>query len=191
LHKGGGKVAKKSIEDKLLDAVEKSNLTDKQKLFCVYYVSCHNATQAYLMAYKGKKTTAETNGWLLLQNTAIQAEIARLKKIMRQEYDVDVNDYIRYLLKVVGADVGNYLKFGRKSVTKKGVTFDVNYVELLDSDNIDTSVITEVKEGRDGVTFKLEDKKWAWEQLAKYLGFEDKAVDGGEATIIELPPKDG
>jgi phage terminase small subunit len=71
------------------------------------------------------------------------------------------------------------------------VTFDVNYVELLDSDNIDTSVITEVKEGRDGVTFKLEDKKWAWEQLAKYLGFEDKAVDGDEATIIELPPKDG
>lgn len=184
-------MAKKSIEDKLLDAVEKSNLTDKQKLFCVYYVSCHNATQAYLMAYKGKKTTAETNGWLLLQNTAIQAEIARLKKIMRQEYDVDVNDYIRYLLKVVGADIGNYVKFGKKKIKRKGEEFEVNTVQLENSEQIDTSVITEVKEGRDGVTFKLEDKKWAWEQLAKYLGFEDKAVDDDEATIIELPQKDG
>lgn len=184
-------MAKKSIEDKLLDAVEKSNLTDKQKLFCVYYVSCHNATQAYLMAYKGKKTTAETNGWLLLQNTAIQAEIARLKKIMRQEYDVDVNDYIRYLLKVVGADIGNYVKFGKKKIKRNGEEFEVNTVQLENSEQIDTSVITEVKEGRDGVTFKLEDKKWAWEQLAKYLGFEDKAVDDDEATIIELPQKDG
>jgi hypothetical protein len=50
-------------------------------------------------------------------------------------------------------------------------------------------VITEVKEGRDGVSFKLEDKKWAWEQLAKYLGFDEEAAEG-EATIIELPVKE-
>jgi phage terminase small subunit len=180
---------KKDLKDVLLDAVEKSDLSEKQKLFCVYFVSCHNATQAYLMAYKCKKTSAETQGWVTLQNPAIKKEIARLKKLMRQELDVTVNDYINYLLKVVGADIGNYVKFGQKKVTKKGVTFKVNKVDLIDSDKLDTSVITEVKEGRDGVSFKLEDKKWAWEQLAKYLGFDEEAAEG-EATIIELPVKE-
>ena len=76
---------KKDLKDVLLDAVEKSDLSEKQKLFCVYFVSCHNATQAYLMAYKCKKTSAETQGWVTLQNPAIKKEIARLKKLMRQE----------------------------------------------------------------------------------------------------------
>ena len=180
---------KKDLKDVLLDAVEESDLSEKQKLFCVYYVSCHNATQAALMAYKCEKTTAGALGWENLRKHEIQTEIARLKKLMRQECDVTVNDYIAYLLKVVGADIGNYVKFGQKKITKKGVTFKVNKVDLIDSDQLDTSVITEVKEGRDGVSFKLEDKKWAWEQLAKYLGFDEEAAEG-EATIIELPVKE-
>lgn len=182
-------MAKKKLEEKLLEAVDDSELTEKQKLFCVYFVSCHNATQAYLKAYGGKRTTAEVEGWKLLRNPKIGEEIANLKAIMRSEYRVDIHDYINYLLKVVGADIGDYIKFGRKTITAKGTTKEVNSVKLTDSENIDTSIITEVKEGRDGVTFKLEDKKWAWEQLAKYLGFEGKAEES-EATIIELPAKE-
>lgn len=179
----------KKLEEKLLEAVDDSGLNEKQKLFCVYFVSCHNATQAYLKAYKCKKTTAETNGWELLQNTAIKKEIDKLKALMRSEYRIDIHDYINYLLKVVGADIGQYVKFGRKKIKRKDEEFEVNTVQLEESENIDTSIITEVKEGRDGVTFKLEDKKWAWEQLAKYLGFEEK-VESSEATIIELPAKE-
>lgn len=181
-------MAKKKLEEKLLEAVDDSGLKERQKLFCVYFVSCHNATQAYLKAYGGKRTTAEVEGWKLLRNPKIGEEIANLKAIMRSEYRVDIHDYINYLLKVVGADIGDYIKFGRKTITVKGTTKEVNSVKLTDSESIDTSIITEVKEGRDGVTFKLEDKKWAWEQLAKYLGFEEKA-ESSEATIIELPAK--
>lgn len=182
---------KKTIEDKLLDAVDDSGLTEKQKMFCVYYVKNHNATQAYLKAYGCKKTTAETQGWINLQNTAIQEEIAKLKSVMRSEYNLEINDYINYLLKVVGADISDYLRFGRKMKKGKGgIEHEANFVELKESDEVDTSVISEVKEGREGVTFKLEDKKWAWEQLAKYLGFDASNIGEG-ATIIELPVKDG
>lgn len=38
-----------------------------------------------------------------------------------------------------------------------------------DSEIIDTSVISEVKQSKDGVSIKLSDKKWAWEQLIKYF----------------------
>lgn len=45
-------------------------------------------------------------------------------------------------------------------------------MRLADSRFVDTSVISEIKRGKDGINIKLEDKKWAWETLAKYLGFD-------------------
>ena len=76
-------------------------------------------------------------------------------------------------------------------LTKKGVLTDeqgnvvtrpLNVISVEDSTKLDTSIITEVKQGRDGISFKLEDKRWAWEKLEKYLGFDiDSHVDGESA----------
>ena len=40
------------------ELVESEELTDKQKLFCIYYIKCFNATKAYQKVYKCKYETA-------------------------------------------------------------------------------------------------------------------------------------
>ena len=50
-------------------------LTEKQRLFCLYYVKCFNATKAYQKAYACSYETAGSAGFRMLQNVAIQTEI--------------------------------------------------------------------------------------------------------------------
>lgn len=152
----------KKLKERLLESVgENDELTEKRRLFCLYYAMSHNALQSYLKAYKCAKETAMTNGPALLRNTQVAAEVKRLREILRNEIDIGLPDLLQYCLKIVGADIGDYISFKGFRVT------------LNDSNTIDTSIISEVKQGKDGISIKLEDKKWAWEMLAKYLGFDD------------------
>lgn len=171
----------KKITKKLIESVEENeDLTEKQKLFCIYYVDNHNATQSYIKAFGSCYTTSMVEGCKLLRNPKVKAEIDKLKEMIRNELDIDVLDMLQYCLKVVGADIGDYVKFGmveRVVYDSEGPMKDedgnvikepVNMVTLGESDFLDTSIITEVKQGKDGVSIKLADKKWAWEQLKQY-----------------------
>lgn len=44
-----------------------------------------------------------------------------------------------------------------------------NYIHLNDSTEIDGTILTEVKQGRDGITVKLADKMKALDMLSKYF----------------------
>lgn len=154
------------LKEKLLESVsENDELTEKRRLFCLYYAMSHNALQSYLKAYKCTKETAMANGSLLLRNTKVAAEVKRLREIMRNEIDIGLPDLLQYCLKVVSADIGDYV------TVKKGA------VQLEDSSRVDTSLIDEVKQGKAGVSIKLADKKWAWEKLEQYLGWQSDAGD--------------
>ena len=169
---------KKKLKDKLLESVNgNEELTEKRRLFCLYYATSYNALQSYLKAYKCDKETAMASGSRLLRNVKVQAEVKRLRQIMQHHLDVGVSDLVQYCLKVVGADLGDY------------VTFNGFNVKLADSKTVDTSVVSEVKQGKDGISIKMEDKKWAWEMLAKYLGFdamEELKKEKLKAEVAEL-----
>lgn len=173
----------KIITEKLLKTVdENEELTEKQKLFCIYYASNNNATQSYLKAYECNYLTARVEGCKHLTKPNIKAEIKKLKELLRAEIDIDVIDLLNYCMRIIGADISDYIVFGQKEVpvfgmygpivdkkTKKPVMQTINYVDLSESSKVDTSVISEVKQGKDGISIKLADKKWAWEQLIKYF----------------------
>lgn len=58
-------------------------LTDKQKLFCVYYVQLGSATQAYKQAYNCENMqykTIKNNAHVLMQNNDIAMTIERLQE---------------------------------------------------------------------------------------------------------------
>ena len=66
--------ADKKLKERLLESVDDNEgLTEKRRLFCLYYATSHNALQAYLKAYKCTKETAMTNGPALLRNTQVAA----------------------------------------------------------------------------------------------------------------------
>lgn len=182
------KQREKKIMQKVVAAVEENEaLTEKQRLFCIYYVDNHNATQSYLKAYGGNYAAAMTNGCRLRGNDKIKAEIKQLKALMRAELDIDVVDMLNYCLRVVGANIGDY------------VTFAGQEVDFANSNKVDTSVIAEVKQGKSGVSIKLADKKWAWEQLSKYFDWlpdkHKRQIDKDRLQLLrdknsgpELPP---
>lgn len=157
-------------------------LSDKEQLFCYHYVRTWNATQAYLKSgYQCNKAAAHVGGCRLLQRENVKVEIERLRTLFRQEIHVDIQDFLSFCLKVVGADIGDYIRFGAvdrivfdedgpmKDENGELIKEPVNCLSLGESEEVDTSVITEVKQGKDGISIKLADKKWAWEQLLKYF----------------------
>lgn len=162
---------------------EEETLTDQEQLFCYHYVRTWNATQAALKSgYSKNKASTQVTAHRLLQRPRIRLEIDRLRELFKQEIHIDIQDFLAFCLKVIGADIGDYLKFGaidrlvyddngpiKDPDTGEYLKEPVNCISLGESEELDTSIIQEVKQGKDGISIKLADKKWAWEQLIKYF----------------------
>ncbi|WP_176522222.1 terminase small subunit, partial [Bacillus cereus] len=96
-------------------------------------------------------------------------------------------DVLKEYIKIAFADITNYVTFGQReveleplektSVDEEGnevtefitETRMMNYIDLAESDMVDGSIITEVKQGRDGISIKLADKMKALDKLAQYF----------------------
>jgi phage terminase small subunit len=164
-------------------AIVDDNLTDKNRLFVMEYLRDFNATRAAIVVGYSKKT-AYSIGWELLRKPEIQAEVKRIKELMVDEIWLDVKRVIAEYMKIAFADLTDYVNFGKEDVavtTKKGnvvkdsygnpVTMSVNYVAFKPDSEVDGTVVSEVKQGRDGVSIKLHDKMRALEKLEKYVGY--------------------
>ncbi len=181
------KRAKRETEKKMIAAVEANEeLTEKQRLFCVYYIQSFNATQSYLKAYGGEYTTAQVNGCNLLTNAKIRAEIKRLKEIKNESLLLGVEDLVEKQMKIAFADLSDYVEWGRETVPviamygpvqttdpetgeKVPLTKEVNTVRFKDSTQVDGSLLSEVKIGRDGASVKLADREKALKWLSDYF----------------------
>ena len=53
--------------------------------------------------------------------------------------------------------------------TGENLKKEVNSIKLNESCNVDTQIIQEVKQGKDGVSLKLADKQKAYDWLSKYF----------------------
>jgi phage terminase small subunit len=184
--------------------IDNDDLTDKQRVFILEYLRDFNITRAAIAAGYSKKA-AHVVGWETLRNPKVQAEIQKQKKLRATELGLDIQRVIAEYMKIAFADISDVVSFGKKKVPltdKKGnivedphsgepLTISVNYIDLKNSEQIDTSVISEIKEGKDGVSVKLYDKMKALEKLEKYLDFmteEDRlkvAKLKGEIALIE------
>ena len=71
---------KKATERDVEQVMKNPDLTDKQRLFCIYYSRCFNATKAYQKAYGCDEYAARTNGSRMMTFDNVRAEINRLKQ---------------------------------------------------------------------------------------------------------------
>lgn len=205
-------VAKESAQKKKVQQVvaadtasvsENPDLTEKQRLFCLYYVRCFNATKAYQKAYGCSYETAGSNGYALLQNTAIIAEINRLKQSRLNRELLDEHDIFQKYMDIAFADITDFVQFGQEEeyvigqfglvqvedpVTGKKAPLKqkVNTVRFRESDSIDGTLITEVKNGKNGASIKLADRMKALEWLAEHM---DIATEEQKARIAVLKMK--
>jgi len=148
----------KRVQLAIVRSVEANEeLTEGQKLFCIYWMKNHNATQAYYKAYDCTYNTANTEGPKLLVKPRVKAEIARLKEIRNEGLFIDQEDIVERYMKIAFADITDF------AVIKD------NKVYVMNSNMVDGSIIAEIKPTQFGVGIKLENQMKALEWLSDYF----------------------
>lgn len=182
---------------------ENPDLTDKQRLFCLYYVRCFNATKAYQKAYGCSYEAAVKSGSRMLTFVDIRTEIQSLKQSRLNRELLDEHDIFQKYMDIAFADITDFVQFGQEEeyvigqfglvqvedpVTGKKAPLKqkVNTVRFKESDSIDGTLITEVKNGKNGASIKLADKMKALEWLAEHM---DIATEEQKARIAVLKMK--
>ena len=164
-----------------IETLNNEELTEKQRLFCLYYVRWFNATKAYRKVYDCDYTTAMTNGSMLLRNTKIQEHIQAIKDAKIKQAMYTAEDFFQKMMDIAYSDATDFLSFGRRKDKKTGLEY--NYVDFLDSSEVDGTLIQEVKQGKDGCTIKLVGKEFALKWLDKHYS---EATDLQKAQIEQL-----
>ncbi len=174
------------IDDGTKETLRNEELTAGQQMFCIYYSRTFNAAQSYQKAYGCSYHSAMVEGSKFLRKPKVREEIERLKELKRQQIMISENDIVELQMRIACADIGDYTSFGREEVPvmgpfgpiteknpdtgeKEALTKEVNTIRLKESGNVDTQIIQEVKQGREGVSIKLADKQKAIDWLTKYF----------------------
>lgn len=146
------------MDDELVKSVNKTDLTDKEKMFCLHYIKSFNATKSYQKAYGVVYSYANAEGYKLLVKQGIKEELDRLRELKFNSIMLKETDIIKQMADIAFSDVTDYVEFGNK----KGK----NYVNFKDDQDVNGQVISEVSQGKDGAKVKLHDKMRALEWLA-------------------------
>ena len=162
------------------EVLKNAELTEKQRLFCLYYIKCFNATQSAIKAgYASESAHAE--GSRLLRNVKVKSYIRELKGKMTDSLFIDAMDVLNKYIQIAFADITDYLTFGQREVPIMGpfgpienedgevITKLANFVDFEESNLVDGTIISEVKQGKDGVSIKFEDRMKALDKLSQYF----------------------
>ena len=145
-----------------------SELTEKQQMFCLYFVRCFNATKAYQKAYDCDYDSARAAASKLLTNINIKTRIRELKQEKLNRELLEENDVFQKYIDIAFADMSDYAEWNK------------DRVKLRNSNMVDGTLISEVKEGKTGVSIKLPDRMKALQWLSEHMDFatEEQADDG-------------
>lgn len=206
-----------NIPEEIKELAE-SDLNDRQKLFCIYYVKSFNGTQSYIKAYGCSKETAYVNSSKLLSQAKIKDEVQKLREAKLNQIALSEADMVEYHMRIAFSDMGDYVSFGEEEVpvmsmygpvkvkdTETGENVQlmkkVSTVRLNESDMVDTQLIREIKQGKEGISIKLVDKNKSLDWLDKYflmnpmdrhkLEFDKKRYELAKSKIEEDEDDDG
>lgn len=178
----------KAVADEVKQVIQNTDLTDKQQLFCIYYIRCFNATKAYQKAYGVDYATAASIGYRLLGNDGVKEEINRLKQNRLNREFLSEPDIFQKYMDIAFADITDFVEFGSGTFTDPETDEEVpySYVNLKDSKNVDGTLISEVSKGKDGPKIKLADRMKALQWLTDHM---DLATEKQRAEIALLKAK--
>lgn len=189
---------KEAVAEDVKQVVENDQLTDQQRLFCLYQSRMFNYTKAYLKAYPGcSYASAAVLGSRLMKNPVIRKEIEQLKQNRLNREMLTEDDIFQKYMDIAFSDMVDYVSFGRETVPvmgafgpvqvkneetgkKETLTKEINSIKFKESGTIDGTLITEVKQGRDGASIKLMDRMKALDWLSNHM---DLATSDQKAKI--------
>lgn len=178
---------KEAVAEDVSQVVINDELTDQQQLFCLYQSRLFNYTKAYMKAYPGcTYASAAVLGSRLMKNQLIRETIEQLKQNHMNREMLKQEDIFQKYMDIAFADINDYMSFGQEEIETDYGPRMVNSVRLKESDQVDGTLITEVKQGRDGVSVKLADRMKAIDWLADHM---DIATAEQKAKIEQIRAK--
>lgn len=189
----------KAVAEEVEQVVSNAGLTDKQRLFCIYYVRCFNAAKAYQKAYGVSYATAKSAGYRMLTNVRVKEEIMNLKSDRMNRELLTADDIFQKYIDIAFADMNDYLEWREEDVPvitafgllkdEKGnvITRKTNVLHFKDSNDVDGTIVSEVTMGNKP-TVKLADRLKALNWLADHM---DLATDKQKAEIELLRARIG
>lgn len=139
----------------------------------------------------------------MLRNVKVKEEIQRMKQSHLNREFLEESDIFQKYMDIAFADITDYVQFGRENVPvmgpygpievkdkktgeKKQLTKEINVIKFRESSEVDGTLISEIKQGKDGASIKLADRMKALEWLADHM---DLATAEQKARIAALKAK--
>lgn len=196
---------KKVVVEEVDKVMKNDELTDKQRLFCIYYVKCFNATKAYQKAYECSYGTAMVEGSKCLRKPKVKEEIYKLKQNRLNQEFLSEEDIFQKYMDIAFSDITDYVSFKTEEVPvmsmkgpveiknqKTGQTEilkeKASVVRLKDSTTVDGTIVSEIRQGKDGVSIKLADRMKALQWLSDHM---DLATEEQRAKIEQIKASTG
>lgn len=166
-NKGIEEQSKTELLPEEIETLANDDLTEKQRLFCLYYVKYRNKVKAYQKAFNCSYINACGHASEMFKKVEIQQSITELLNEMRNEIKLEAKDIILKKMQIAFADITDYVSFGVRKDENTGKEY--SYVDFKESSKVDGTIIHEVKRGKDGVSIKLYDSDKALDWLYDHL----------------------
>lgn len=149
-------------------------MTKKQKIFADEYLIDLNATRAYRLAYPSvkKDETAAAAAARMLRNVKVQEYISEQMQERQQRTEVTQDMVVRELAAIAFARATDYVE-----IRSNGVYSTVVIKTTEDLTDYQIRAIAGIKEGKNGIEIKLNDKEKALELLGRHLGMWNDKLD--------------
>lgn len=147
-------------------------MTEKQKKFADEYLIDLNATRAYKAAYKSVKNdnSAMAGASRMLRNVKVATYIEEKMAERAERTEIKQDDVVKELAKIGFAQITDYVEVQNINGFEKVI---IKPTDEIEKEKI--GAIAGIKEGRNGIEIKMNDKVKALELLGKHLGmFTDK-----------------
>lgn len=135
--------------------VENGELSENQRLFCLYYVKYRSQVKAYQKAYQCSYENACACAYKVWKKQEVQTEIKKLLDEVHEGIKIDIEDLIQQQIDIARADIMDFV--------------DVSEGFVKVRTGMDGTLIREIKDSKVGISVKLYDKQKAIDWLVKNM----------------------
>ena len=164
-------------------------LTQKQEMFCNYYLECGNASEAYRRAYSAdnmKTETINTKACELLRDGKITGWVGELQAALQSCSDLNKDEAVVILNNIARANVVDMLEVKRSKNFRTFLIKDLTKLPLSFQ-----QAIQSVKSTSQGFEVKMYSKIDALDRLSKMLGWDapikqEVKQEEGDRFVIQV-----
>lgn len=154
------------------EEMETGGLSERQRLFCLYYVKYRSQVKAYQKAYQCSYENACACAYKVWKKQEVQAEIKKLLDEVHEGIKMDMKDLIRQQIDIARADITDFVDICGGFVTIK--------------EDMDGTLVREIKNTKTGIAMKLYDKQKAIEFLAKNMKAVESRVSDDRKLLADV-----